>query len=151
MLEIQQLRTDLDNVTQQLAKRGYAFPVEAFNALETERKKIQTQTQELQARRNTASKQIGQAKSKGEDVTAIMAEVSHLGDALKQAETRLEEIQNSLQKILLEVPNLPHDSVPEGKDETHNVQIRRWGEPRQFDFEIKDHVSIGEGLGLLDF
>jgi seryl-tRNA synthetase len=151
MLEIQQLRTDLDNVTQQLAKRGYAFPVEAFNALETERKKIQTQTQELQAQRNTASKQIGQAKSKGEDVTAIMAEVSHLGDALKQAETRLEETQNSLQKILLEVPNLPHDSVPEGKSEAYNVQIRRWGEPRQFDFEIKDHVSIGEGLGLLDF
>ena len=151
MLEIQQLRTDLDNVTRQLAKRGYAFPVEAFNALETERKKIQTQTQELQAQRNAASKQIGHAKSRGEDVSAIMAEVAHLGDALKQAETQLEQIQHNLQKMLLEVPNLPHASVPEGKDETHNVQIRCWGEPRQFDFEIKDHVSIGEGLGLLDF
>jgi len=151
MLEIQQLRTDLDNVTQQLAKRGYTFPVEAFNRLEAERKTIQTQTQELQAQRNTASKRIGHAKSKGEDVSAIMAEVAHLGDALKQTETQLEHIQNSLQKILLEVPNLPHASVPEGKSEEYNVQIRRWGEPRHFDFNIKDHVSIGEELGLLDF
>lgn len=151
MLEIQQLRADLDNVTKQLAKRGYVFPVAAFNALEAERKIIQTQTQELQAQRNAASKKIGQAKSKGEDVTAIMAEVAHLGDALKQAENHLEQIQNNLQKILLEVPNLPHASVPEGKDETLNQQIRRWGEPRQFDFAIKDHVSIGESLGLLDF
>lgn len=151
MLEIQQLRTDLDAVTRQLAKRGYTFPAEAFNTLEAERKTIQTQTQELQAQRNAASKKIGNAKSKREDVTAIMAEVAHLGDALKQAETQLEQIQNSLQKILLEVPNLPHDSVPEGKSEEHNQQIRRWGEPRQFDFDIKDHVSIGEGLGLLDF
>ncbi|MDP3664357.1 MAG: serine--tRNA ligase [Nitrosomonas sp.] len=151
MLEIQQLRTDLDTVTRQLAKRGYTFPAEAFNTLEAERKTIQTQTQELQAQRNAASKKIGNAKSKGEDVSAIMAEVAHLGAALKQAETQLEQIQNSLQKILLEVPNLPHDSVPEGKNEEHNQQIRRWGEPRQFDFAIKDHVSIGEGLGLLDF
>lgn len=151
MLEIQQLRTDLDNVTRQLAKRGFAFPVEAFNALEAERKIIQTQTQELQAQRNAASKKIGQAKSKGEDASAIMAEVANLGDALKQAEEHLERIQQQLQKILLEVPNLPHASVPEGKDETGNVQIRRWGEPRPFDFDIQDHVSIGEGLALLDF
>lgn len=151
MLEIQQLRTDLNNITQQLAKRGYTFPAEAFNALEAERKIIQTQTQELQAQRNIASKKIGQAKSKGEDTSAIMTEVAHLGDALKQAENQLEHIQHHLQKILLEVPNLPHISVPEGKDETGNVCIRQWGEPRQFDFDIKDHVSIGEGLGLLDF
>lgn len=151
MLEIQQLRTDLDTVTRQLAKRGYVFPVEAFNALEAERKKVQTETQELQAQRNSASKKIGYAKSKGEDVSAIMAEVANLGDALKQAEDHLEQIQQQLQKILLEVPNLPHASVPEGKDETGNVQIRRWGEPRTFDFAIQDHVSIGEGLGLLDF
>ena len=151
MLEIQQLRTDLDNVIRQLAKRGYAFPAEAFNALEAERKIIQTRTQELQAQRNAASKKIGQAKSKGEDVSMMMSEVAHLGDALKQAEVQLEHIQNRLQKILLEIPNLPHASVPEGKDETHNVQIRRWGEPRSFDFAIKDHVSIGEDLGLLDF
>ena len=151
MLEIQQLRSDLDNVTQQLAKRGYVFPADAFNALEADRKKIQTQTQELQAQRNAASKKIGHAKSKGEDVSAIMAEAGNLGDALKQAETQLEQIQDQLQKILLEVPNLPHASVPEGKDETQNVLIRRWREPRSFDFAIKDHVSIGEDLGLLDF
>lgn len=151
MLDIQQLRTDLDNVARQLAKRGFAFPVDAFNALEAERKKIQTQTEELQAQRNAASKKIGQAKAKGEDVTVIMTEVAHLGDALKQAETHLDQIKHDLQKMLLEIPNLPHESVPEGKDETHNVQIRSWGEPRRFDFEIKDHVSIGEGLGLLDF
>lgn len=151
MLEIQQLRSDLDNVIRQLAKRGYVFPVETFNTLEAKRKIIQTQTQELQAQRNTTSKRIGQAKSKGEDISAIMTEVTHLGDALKLAEDQLEQIQYNLQKILLEVPNLPHISVPDGKDETGNVQIRQWGEPRQFDFAIKDHVSIGEGLGLLDF
>ena len=150
MLEIQQLRTGLDTVTLQLAKRGYAFPVDAFNALEAERKKVQTDTQELQAQRNSASKRIGHAKSKGEDVSAIMAQVAHLGDALKQAEDHLEQIQQRLQKILLEIPNLPHDSVPEGKDETGNVQIRRWGESRSFDFAIQDHVGVGEGLGLLD-
>ncbi len=151
MLDIQQLRSDLDHVTRELAKRGFAFPADAFNALEAERKVIQTQTQELQAQRNSASKKIGQAKSKGEDVTAIMAEVAHLGDALKAAEDHLERIQQQLQKILLEVPNLPHTTVPEGKDETHNVQIRSWGQPRTFDFAIQDHVSVGEGLSLLDF
>jgi seryl-tRNA synthetase len=106
MLEIQQLRTDLDNVIRQLAKRGYVFPVETFNTLEAERKIIQTQTQELQAQRNTTSKRIGQAKSKGEDISAIMTEVTHLGDALKLAEDQLEQIQYNLQKILLEVPKL---------------------------------------------
>jgi seryl-tRNA synthetase len=151
MLEIQQLRTDLDNVTTSLAKRGYVFPAEAFNSLEAERKTVQTHTQELQAKRNATSKQIGHAKSKGEDTTAILAEVAQLGDELKQAENQLEHIQTELQKILLEVPNLPHDSVPTGKNEEDNEEIRRWGEPRAFDFEIKDHVAIGEDLGLLDF
>ncbi|MEK6736683.1 MAG: serine--tRNA ligase [Pseudomonadota bacterium] len=151
MLEIQQLRTDLENVTKTLAKRGYVFPTELFNSLEAARKTIQTHTQELQARRNTASKQIGHAKSKGEDASGILAEVADLGDALKQAEIQLEEIQNRLQKILLDIPNLPHESVPVGSNETGNQEIRRWGTPRQFDFAIKDHVSIGEALDLLDF
>ncbi len=151
MLDIQQLRIDLDNITCELAKRGYVFPVTAFNALEAERKTIQTKTQELQAQRNTASKRIGYAKGRGEDTTAIMAEVVQFGDELKQAEIQLEQIQEQLQKILLEVPNLPHSSVPLGKDETCNVSIRNWGTPRIFDFAVKDHVSIGEGLGLLDF
>ncbi len=151
MLEIQQLRNDLENVSKTLAKRGFAFPVDAFNSLEAERKTIQTQTQELQAKRNTVSKQIGHAKSKGEDVSGILAEIANLGDELKQAETQLEQIQIKMQHMLLEVPNLPHDSVPEGKGEEDNVEIRRWGTPRNFDFEIKDHVSVGEDLGLLDF
>lgn len=151
MLEIQQLRNDLENVSKTLAKRGFAFPVDAFNALEAERKTIQTKTQELQAKRNSASKQIGHAKSKGEDASAILAEVANLGDELKQAETQLEHIQTKMQHMLLEVPNLPHDSVPEGKSEEDNVEIRRWGIPRSFNFEIKDHVSVGEDLGLLDF
>lgn len=151
MLEIQQLRNDLNTVTEALAKRGYTFPVSAFNALEAERKTIQTKTQDLQAQRNAASKKIGHAKSKGEDVTAIMAEVAQFGDELKQAEIQLEQVQQQLQKILLEIPNLPHTSVPQGKDETANVQIRDWGTPRTFAFAVKDHVTIGEALGLLDF
>ena len=151
MLEIHQLRTDLENVCKILAKRNYTFPVAAFNSLEADRKTIQTYTQELQAKRNTVSKNIGIAKSKGEDITAILAQVANLGDELKKAETQLELIQNKLQQILLGVPNLPHESVPSGDSETDNVEIRRWGTPRHFDFEIKDHVSIGEHLDLLDF
>lgn len=151
MLDIQQLRTDLDSIAARLAKRGYSFPVTQFNSLEAQRKSIQTHTQELQAKRNTISKQIGIAKQKGEDVTAIMAEVAHLGDELKLAESQLEHIQAELQQILLATPNIAHDSVPEGKSDASNLEIRRWGTPRTFDFTIKDHVSIGEDLGLLDF
>lgn len=150
MLEIHQLRTDLTKVSTILAKRGYTFPAAAFNALESDRKAIQTQTQELQAKRNTLSKNIGIAKSKGGNITAILAQVTDLGDELKQAEMQLEQIQNKLQQILLEVPNLPHESVPIGDSDADNVEVRRWGNPRLFDFEIKDHVTIGEGLGLLD-
>lgn len=151
MLDIQQLRTDLENIATRLEKRGYQFPVTLFNSLETQRKSIQTYTQELQAKRNVTSKQIGIAKQKGEDVTAIMQEVAHLGDELKQAESKLDHIMNELQQILMVTPNLAHDSVPVGKSETDNVEIRRWGTPRLFDFTVKDHVSIGEQLGLLDF
>ena len=151
MLDIQLLRTDLDRITQQLAARNFQFPVERFNQLELERKKIQTHTEELQAKRNATSKQIGIAKSKGEDVSGILAEVANLGDELKQSAINLEQIQSALQGILLEVPNLPHDSVPEGASEENNQEIRRWGEIQAFDFEIKDHVSIGEGIGMLDF
>ena len=150
MLEIHQLRTDLANVSKILAKRGYTFPIASFNALETDRKAIQTHTQELQAKRNAISKKVGIAKSKGESVTAIVAQVKDLGDELKQAEMQLEQIQNKLQLILLEVPNLPHESVPIGDSDTDNVEMHRWGTPRLFNFEIKDHVSIGEGLDLLD-
>lgn len=151
MLDIQLLRTDLERITHKLASRHYPFPVEQFNQLEQERKIIQTQTQELQAKRNAASKNIGLAKSKGQDVSEILAEVAHLGDELKLFESKLEQIQSELQSILLEVPNLPHDSVPEGSGEEDNQEIRRWGAIPAFDFEIKDHVSIGEGLKMLDF
>lgn len=148
MLEIQQLRNDLDNVVARLAARKFVFDTATFTALEAERKVVQTRTQDLQAKRNNASKQIGIAKSKGEDVAAIMAEVAGLGEQLKADELRLTEIQTELQNFLLNVPNLPHESVPVGKDETDNVEVRKVGTPRTFDFEIKDHTDVGTPLGL---
>jgi seryl-tRNA synthetase len=148
MLEIQQLRNDLDNVVARLAARKFVFDTAAFIALEAERKVVQTRTQDLQAKRNNASKQIGIAKSKGEDVAAIMAEVAGLGEQLKADELRLTEIQAELQNLLLNVPNLPHESVPAGKDESDNVEVRKVGTPRTFDFEIKDHTDVGTPLGL---
>ncbi len=151
MLDVHLLRTDIDAVAARLQTRGYALDVAQFQLLEGERKTIQTRTQELQATRNSASKLIGQAKSKGEDVTAIMNEVAGLGDALKQAEAQLEAVQQKLNAMLMTVPNTPHESVPLGKDETQNKEVSRWGTPRTFGFVPKDHVEIGEKLGLLDF
>jgi seryl-tRNA synthetase len=148
MLDIQQLRNDLDNVAARLKARKFDFPVDTFKALETERKTIQTQTENLQAKRNAASKQIGFAKSKGEDASAILAEVAGLGDELKTAEAQLNEVQTKLQALMLNVPNLPHESVPVGNDEAQNVEVRRWGTPRNFDFEVKDHADVGAPLGL---
>ena len=151
MLDIQQLRNDLDGVAKGLATRGFTLDTSAFQALEGERKTIQTRTQELQAKRNATSKQIGQSKAKGEDVSAIMAEVANLGDELKVAESSLEEIQAKLQELLLHIPNLPHETTPTGKSENDNVEVRRVGTPRSFDFPVKDHVDVGESLGMLDF
>lgn len=148
MLDIQALRNDLDGVVSQLKKRGFDFDATQFSALEQERKAVQTRTQELQAKRNNSSKQIGIAKSKGEDVSAIMAEVAGLGDQLKADEARLLELQTDLQNLLLNVPNLPHESVPAGKSEVDNVEVRKVGTPRSFDFEIKDHTDVGTPLGL---
>jgi seryl-tRNA synthetase len=148
MLDIQALRTDLDGVVSQLKARGFEFDSASFTTLENERKTVQTRTQELQAKRNNTSKQIGIAKSKGEDVSAIMAEVAGLGDQLKSDEARLIELQASLQNLLLNVPNLPHSSVPQGKFETDNVEVRKVGTPRTFDFEVKDHADVGTPLGL---
>ena len=148
MLDIQQLRNDLDNVVARLAARKFAFPAEAFTALEAQRKAIQTSTENLQAKRNTASKQIGIAKSKGEDASAILAEVAGLGDALKAAEAELNTVQAEMLALMQNVPNLPHESVPVGQDETQNVEVRRWGSPRQFDFAVKDHADVGAPLGL---
>ncbi len=151
MLDIQLLRNDLDGVTNSLSARGFVFDAAAFQVLEMERKTIQTRTQELQAKRNATSKQIGQAKSKGEDVSAIMAEVATLGEELKAAEVNLEDIQGRMNEILLTIPNLPHETTPTGKSENDNVEVRRVGTPRSFDFPVKDHVDVGEGLHQLDF
>ena len=148
MLDVQLLRNDINTVAERLAGRGFKLDVEAFSALENERKGLQTRTQELQAKRNASSKQIGIAKSKGEDVSAIMAEVANLGDELKTCETNLAALQEKLNGLLLTIPNLPHESVPVGKDEADNVEVRKVGTPRSFDFEIKDHVDVGAPLGL---
>ncbi|WP_435627467.1 serine--tRNA ligase [Candidatus Ferrigenium straubiae] len=151
MLDIQILRSDLNNVAARLATRGFVLDTAKFERLEGERKIIQTRTQELQAKRNSSSKLIGQAKAKGEDASAIMAEVASLGDELKQLETRLEQIQHELNAFLSVIPNTPHTDVPAGKSETDNVEVRKVGEIPRFDFEVQDHVSLGEGLGGLDF
>lgn len=148
MLDIQILRNDLATVVQQLKKRGFVLDAEKFTALETERKTVQTRTQELQAKRNSASKQIGIAKASGADVAPIMAEVAGLGEQLKVAEARLLSLQAELQQLLLQIPNLPHSSVPVGQSEVDNVEVRRVGNPRQFDFSVRDHTDVGAALGL---
>jgi seryl-tRNA synthetase len=151
MLDIQALRNDLDGVATRLATRGFVLDTIRFEQLEGERKTIQTRTQELQAKRNSSSKLIGQAKAKGEDTSAIMAEVTHLGDELKQLETKLEQVQQALNAFLSVIPNTPHESVPVGKSEADNFEVRKVGDIPTFAFEVKDHVSIGEGLNGLDF
>lgn len=151
MFDIQLLRKDIQAVADRLASRGMTLDTARIATLEAERKDIQTQTQDMQAKRNGLSKQIGIAKGKGEDTASIMAEVAGLGDALKGLEDRLEGIQGEFNQILMTLPNLPHESVPKGKGEADNVELRRVGEPRRFDFPVKDHVDLGESLELLDF
>lgn len=151
MLDLQALRNDLDAVAACLATRGYQLDTTRFGQLESLRKTIQTRTQELQAKRNATSKQIGMGKAKGEDVSAIMADVAGLGDELKELEAQLERVQQDLQTFLSVIPNTPHISVPVGKSEADNVEMRRVGSPPEFDFEVKDHVSVGEDVGGLDF
>jgi seryl-tRNA synthetase len=152
MLDPHLLRQDLDGVARALAKRGgVPLDVAAFQRLEQDRKRIQVETQELQQQRNARSKEIGRAKAAGQDVEPLMREVAALGDRLKECETRLALVQEDLHTLLSYVPNIPHDSVPDGKGEDDNVEIRRWGAPRQFDFEPLDHTDLGERLGLLDF
>ncbi len=151
MIDIQLLRNNIELVTSALGARGAAFDPSAFRELEAERKRLQTHTQELQARRNALSKQIGMLKGKGEDASAAMAEVSALGDGLKENEAALVAVLERVNGLVSGLPNLPHESVPRGSDETANVEILRWGTPRSFDFEPRDHVDIGAGLGGLDF
>ncbi len=151
MLDIHLLRKDAAQVAERLAARGFTLDRARFDALETERKTLQTRTQDAQAQRNALSKQIGMLKSRGEDASAVLAEVAGLGDEQKSLETRLAALQTELNDFLMGVPNLPHASVAVGQDETGNVEVSRWGTPRTFDFAVRDHVDLGEGLGQLDF
>jgi seryl-tRNA synthetase len=148
MLDIQLLRNDLDRVAQRLQHRGYRLDIGLFNELEQQRKVLQTRTQDLQAKRNAASKAIGIAKSRGEDATEAIANVAHLGEALKLDEQALDTLQEQMTAFLSSIPNLPDDSIPVGQDETQNIEVSRWGAPKIFDFEIKDHVDLGMPLGL---
>ncbi|HEY6774604.1 MAG TPA: serine--tRNA ligase [Oxalicibacterium sp.] len=148
MIDIQLLRKDIDSVAARLAGRKFQLDVTAFNALEAERRRIQSATEELQNKRNTLSKQIGMLKGKGEDTSAVMAEVAGIGDELKNSAAQLDVLQSRLADFMLAIPNLPHESAPVGKDEADNVEMRKIGTPRTFDFEVKDHVDVGAPLGL---
>ena len=151
MLDIQLLRNNIEAVSARLATRGYALDIVGFQTLEIERKTLQTRTQDLQASRNSLSKQIGMLKGKGQDASAVMAEVTALKEELEANELRLGELLKEFDAFVATIPNLPQESVPVGKSEADNVEVHRWGTPRHFDFEVKDHVDLGEGLGLLDF
>jgi seryl-tRNA synthetase len=151
MLDVQLIRSNLEEVATRLATRGSTIDVAAVRALEEKRKHAQIRTQELQARRNASSKQIGELKRKGGDSSVLMAQMTAVGDELKTIEAELEAIQFALTEILLTIPNLPHASVPVGTSADENVEVRRVGEPRKFAFAVKDHVDVGLGLGLLDF
>jgi len=148
MLDINVLRKDVAAIADRLRTRGYELDVEGFNALEAERKSVQVHTEELQARRNALSKQIGVLKSRGEDAAAVMAEAGAIPQQVKDVEIRLGEIQARLHELLLDMPNLPHESVPKGASADENREVRRWGEPRVFDFAPRDHVDVGAALGL---
>ena len=151
MLDIQLLRNDLDAVASRLAARPFHLDGVEFQVLEQDRKLVQTRTQELQSARNSLSKRIGQSKGKGEDVSALMSEASEANAELQSLEAKLLQIQAKLQDFLLLIPNLPHASVPPGRSADDNAEVRRHGTPRQFDFAVKDHVDLGEALGMLDF
>lgn len=151
MIDIQLLRTDVAGVAARLAHRGVRLDEAAYQALEGERRAIQMRTQELQAKRNAASKQIGIAKGRGEDASAQLAEVAGLGDEVKRLEAELAAVQARIGDFVLALPNLPHASVPVGRSEADNVEVRRWGTPRHLEFEPKDHVDVGAGLGGVEF
>ena len=151
MLDINVLRNDLQGVTAALAKRGVALDAALFEALEGERKSIQMRTQELQAKRNALSRQVGIAKGSGQDAEPLLREVAGVGDAHKSLERELENVQKKLRDFLLELPNITHPSTPVGRTADDNVEVRRNGTPRAFEFPVKDHTDLGEALGLLDF
>ena len=148
MIDIQLLRKDIDAVARRLASRKFTLDVAAFTSFESRRKQLQTRSEELQARRNSLSKQIGMMKGKGEDATGVMVEVNGIADELKAASVGLEQVQRELSDFMLSIPNLPHESVPVGVNESGNVEVRRIGQPPTFDFKVRDHVDIGAPLGL---
>jgi len=151
MLDPKLLRTDLERVAHVLARRGFQLDTAQLSALEIRRKALQVEAQELQNERNTRSKSIGKAKASGEDIKPLLDEVATLGNRLKGANEALASVQEELRTVALNMPNMPHESVPDGKDEEDNREERRWGEPPSFDFEPKDHVDLGEALAMLDF
>jgi seryl-tRNA synthetase len=150
MLDPHRLRTDPGEITEKLAVRGYDLDVSAWNELEAERKKLQLNVEELQNKRNVSAKSIGQAKARGEDIQPLLDETRDLGTALSEAEAAFEGVKEQQRNWMLEMPNIALDDVPVGKDESDNVEVRRWGEPPGFSFEPRDHVALGEDLGLLD-
>jgi len=150
MLDPKRLRTDAAAIAAQLARRGYVFDLDRFNALEARRKQLQTETENLQAERNSGSKRIGQAKAKGEDVAPILADMDRIKTQLASNETALTALQTEFEELTSGLPNVPHASVPDGKSEDDNVEIRRWGKPRASE-GAKDHADLGEAIGLMDF
>lgn len=151
MLDPNMLRNELDAVAEKLARRGFKLDVETLRSQEERRKVLQVETETLQAERNARSKTIGQAKARGEDIEPLRLEVNTLGEKLDAAKAELEALQNDIRDIASAIPNLPDDSVPAGKDENDNQEVSRWGTPRQYDFTVRDHVSLGEMAGGLDF
>jgi seryl-tRNA synthetase len=151
MLNIKRLRENIEETAKLLARRGFILDIQKFQSLDNQRKNLQIHTQELQNKRNLQAKKIGQAKSKGEDIAVLLKETDDLTDKLKTDEQQLNQILSELNQFLMEIPNLPHHTVPYGKSENDNQEIRKWGEPRQFDFTPKDHIALGEQLQMLDF
>ncbi|WP_145520066.1 serine--tRNA ligase [Yersinia mollaretii] len=151
MLDPNMLRNELDAVAEKLARRGFKLDVDMLRQQEERRKVLQVETESLQAERNARSKLIGAAKARGEDIEPLRLEVNVLGEKLDAAKIELDKLQNEIRDLALSIPNLPDDSVPVGKDENDNLEVSRWGEPRKYDFEVRDHVSLGEMSGGLDF
>lgn len=151
MLDPKIVRANPQEIAALLSKKGFQFPLERFLELEEQRRSVQVETEQLQNERNTRSKSIGQAKASGQDIAPLLAEVGQLGEKLDQAKSSLQGIQDALDDLLLGIPNLPDTSVPEGSSEDDNVEVRRWGTPTEFDFDVKDHVALGEREAALDF
>ncbi len=151
MLDPNLLRNEPDAVAEKLARRGFKLDVDKLGALEERRKVLQVKTENLQAERNSRSKSIGRAKARGEDIEPLRLEVNKLGEELDAAKAELDALQAEIRDIALTIPNLPADEVPVGKDENDNVEVSRWGTPREFDFEVRDHVTLGEMHSGLDF